>query len=649
MRRRPSGLTRRGMLATGGAALAVMAVKPFAWAAGRSGLHGLSIFGELKYPADFKHFDYVNEAAPKGGRMNFSPPNWGFNQSTQTFNTLNSFVLKGDAPPRMEMTFDTLMARATDEPDAVYGLVAESVDVSDDRNSFTFHLRPEARFHDGSPLTAEDVAFSLMLLKEKGHPSITEPIAPMVKAEATDPATVVVMLSGKQNRFTILTIVGLPVFSKTYYSDHPFDSSSLDAPLASGAYKVGRMSAGRFIEYDRVADYWGKDLPVNVGQSNFDRLRIDFFQERQTEFEAFKKGEITFREEATSSIWATGYDFPAVSDGKVKKNESFSAEARPAMYGMFFNTRRAKFADAPTRQALALAFDFEWTNHNIFYDAYIRLSSYFEHSDFKANGPPSEAEAALLEPFRADLPSEVFDAAYVPPKTDGSGRDRAVLKQAQDLLTAAGWKQTGSDLNAFQRFLQMVESLFGGQSQTDSRFVARDGKPLTVEFLVDAQVFEKVLAPYRENLSAIGVDATIRQVDPAQYQARLNDFDFDVVLAAFSMSATPIDGPPQFFGSKAAGTSGSFNLAGIREPAVDAALDKLRAVATRDELIVITRAIDRVLRARHFWVPGWYLADHRVAMWDVFAWPPNKPAYDFSPEATWWFDAAKAAAVGYSG
>jgi len=295
------------------------------------------------------------------------------------------------------------------------------------------------------------------------------------------------------------------------------------------------------------------------------------------------------------------------------------------MYGMFFNARRGKIADPRTRQGLALAFDFEWTNRNLFFDSYLRLSSYFEHSDFKADGPPSDAEVALLAPFRDSLPAEVFGEPYVPPVSDGSGRDRAMLKRAQDLLIAAGWKQAGN---------QMVDD---------------KGVPLTVEFLIQAQVFEKVLSPYQENLKAIGVGATIRQVDPTQYQARVNDFDFDIILAAFNLEATPLDGPPQFFGSKAADTPGSYNLAGIKEPVVDAALDRLPTVATRDELITVTRAIDRVLRARHYWVPAWYLANHRVAMWDVFSWPPIKPDYAFSPELTWWFDTDKARAIGYTG
>ncbi len=624
MRRPARGLTRRGMLATGGAALALVTMKPFAWAAGKNGLHGLSIFGELKYPAGFKHFDYINADAPKGGRMNFQPSYWVFNQSPQTFNTLNSFVLRGDSPPRMEMTFDTLMAGAADEPNSYYGLVAETVDVSADGNVFTFHLRSEPRFHDGSPLTAEDVAFSLMLLKDKGHPDISQVIVPMAKAEASDARTVIVTLDGKQTRQTIFTIASLPIFSKAYYTSHPFDSSSLDAPLGSGAYKVGNKSAGRFIEYERVKDYWGAALPVNVGQGNFDVIRIDFFQEREAAFQAFQKGLITYREEFTSLTWATGYNFPAVSEGKVKKTK-FPAEAIPDFQYFFYNTRRGKFADPRTRQAIGLAFDFEWSNKNLFFGAYEREVSYFQGSDFMAEGKPDADELKLLEPYKADLPAEVFGEVYVPPKTDGSGNDRKVLRQAFDLLKAAGWTQKGGKL------------------------VNAQGEALDFEFLINASVFERVLSPWVQNLKRIGVSATIRQVDSAQYQSRLNDYEFDTILARFTLGATPLDGLNQFFGSKAAGEPGSHNYAGIKSQAVDGLLDKLQTVTSRAELVTLLKAVDRILRAGQYGTPSWYQAVHRIAHWDIFGWPAKKPPYAFTPEATWWFDTAKAAAIGYSG
>ena len=623
MTRPVRGLTRRGVLAAGGAALASTLLPPWAWAAGRRGLHGLSIFGELKYPADFKHFDYVNPDAPKGGRMNFQPSNWAYNQAPTTFNTLNSFVLRGDAPPRMGLTFDTLMTGADDEPSSYYGLVAETVDVSDDGNVFTFTLRDGPRFHDGSPLTADDVAFSLMLLKEKGHPAIVEVVQPMARAEASDARTVTVTLDGKQTRETILSVAGLPIFSKAYYSSHAFDSSSLDPPLGSGPYAVGDISAGRYIEYKRVPDYWGNELPVNVGQNNFDVIRIDFFQERETAFEAFKKGTITYREEFTSITWATGYDFPALVAGKVRKT-LFPAEAVASFQNFFYNTRRAKFADPRLRLAIGLAFDFEWSNKNLFFDSYAREFSFFQNSDFMAEGRPGADELALLEPYRGDLPTEVFDAVTVPPTTDGSGNDRAMLRQAFDLLAAAGW------------------------SQTDGKLVDGRGETLDFEFLIDAAVFERVLSPWVANLKRIGIGATIRQVDPAQYQARLNNFDFDVILAAFIMGATPLDGLNQFFGSHAADEPGSRNYAGIKSKAIDGLLDKLAGVASRAELVTVLKTIDRVLRAGIYATPSWYLANHRVAHWDIFGWPAKKPDYAFQPETTWWFDAAKAAAIGYS-
>ncbi|MEJ0011855.1 MAG: extracellular solute-binding protein [Bauldia sp.] len=618
-------LTRRSALKLGAAAAFSSAV-PWAWAAGKSGLHGLSIFGDLKYAPDFKQFDYLDAKAPKGGRINYQPPNWQLNQSVQTFNTLNGFVLKGDAPPRIEYIFDTLMTRAYDEPDAIYGLVAAAVDVSDDLSTYTFHLRPEAKFRDGSPLTAEDVAFSIDLIKEKGHPSIAEPLKPVVKAEASDAHTVVVTLSAERNRQTILGLAGdVPILSKAYYTAHAFDSSSLDVPLGSGAYTVGNLAAGRYIEYARAPDYWGKDLAVNVGTANFDVIRIDFFTERQAAFEAFKKGDITFREEFTSITWAQDYNFPALTAGKVKKTTEFASEKKPALQGFYINTRKGKFKDARTREAIGLCFDFEWSNPNLFFNSYARLASLFGTSDFAASAPPDAAEVAILEPFRADLPPEVFAAPYVPPKTDGSGRDRAILKQASDLLAAAGWKQMGTDI------------------------VDEEGAPFEIEVLIDASVYERILTPFANNLKALGISAIVRQVDPAQYTARENNFDYDIVLEAFSFSPTPLDGLDQFYSSKAADQGGSRNYSGVREPAIDAALAKLPTVDSREDLLTITHVIDRVVRAKHYWIPAWYLANHRLAYWDVFGHPAAKPDYAFYPEAWWWFDKDRAQAIGYTG
>ena len=624
--RMAEGLTRRQALTFAAAAAAQAGLAPFAWAAGKDGLHGLSIFGDLKYPPGFTHFDYLDPAAPKGGRMNYQPPNWGYNQSPTTFNTLNGFVLKGDAPPRIETIFDTLMTRAFDEPDALYGLVAESVDVSDDLLTWTFHLRRDAHFNDNSPLTAADAAFSLTLLKDKGHPSIAEPLSQMAAAEAIDALTLKVTMTPQRTRQTILSVAGdCPIFSRAYYTAHAFDSSSLDPPPGSGPYRVGNLAPGRFIEYERVKDYWGKDLAVNAGANNFDIIRIDFFTERQTAFEAFKKGDITFREEFTAISWAQDYNFPALNAGKVKKTTEFASERLPSLQAFYINARRPKFADPRTRLAIALCFDFEWSNANLFFGSYTRQASLFGTSEYAASAPPADAELAILEPFRATLPPDVFGPAFVPPKTDGSGRDRTMLKQAFDLLAAAGWKQQGGQL------------------------VDQSGQPLALEFLIDQQIFERVLTPYVANLRALGIDATIRQADPAQYQARQDAFDFDLVMNAFLLPATPIDGLAQFFSSRAADQGGSRNYAAIREPAVDAALAKLGGVTTRDDLIAITRVIDRVVRAKHYLIPAWYLAAHRTAYWDIFGHPATKPDYAFQPELTWWFDRDRAAAIGYTG
>lgn len=624
MTRLTGDLTRRTTLKIGGASAALALLTPFAWAQGKSGLHGLSIFGELKYGPDFKHFDYIDQSARKGGTIRFQPPNWQFNQNTQTYNTLNSFVLKGDSPPRMELLFDTLMTRATDEADAVYGLLAESVAVSEDRNIFTFSLRREARFHDGSPVTAEDVAFSLNLLKEKGHPNITQIVRELSEANAIDAATVELKLSGKQSRDLIFTLVSLPVFSKAYYSANNFEASTLEPPLGSGPYKVGTVDVGRAIIFERDSNYWGRDLPVNVGFNNFDRIRIDFFRDRQTGFEAFKKGEVTYREEFTSKAWATEYDFPAIEDGKVKK-ELLPTEALADIQAWYPNGRRAKFSDPRTRQAIGLCFDFEWTNRNIFFNAYQRGISYFENSEFAAMGSPSAEELALLEPFRDQLPEAVFAPPAPIPKSNSSGRDRVLLRQASDLLHEVGWRSRGGML------------------------ADENGEIFTAEFLINDDVSSRFLTPFVSNLNLVGVEASIRLVDSAQYQSRVDAFDFDIIMSRRRLSATPLDSLSLMYGSEAADTPGSNNWAGIMNPVLDALIAQLASVDSRAELVTLLRAMDRILRAGYYAIPNWTLASHRVAHWDIFGRPDTKPDYSFTPETTWWFEDAKAATIGITG
>lgn len=614
-------LSRREVLALGGVGLAASLLPARAFATLETGkpLHGISAFGDLKYPAGFTHFEYASPEAPTGGTFNFSPPTWLYNQSALTFNTLNAFALRGDAPPRMELCFDSLMTPALDEPDALYGLLAESVTVSADRNTFSFKLRRDARFHDGSALTAEDVAFSYKLLKEKGHPDFLLPLLDMADARA-EGDTFHLRLNGTQSPRLILTLAIFPVLSKADMEKNGFEGGGLRPLLGSGPYKVGRVSAGQTIEYDRQADYWGLNLPVNRGLNHFEKLRIEFYGDRQAAFEAFKKGTITYREEATSRIWATGYDFPAMQAKKVVKRE-FPAEKRPSMQAWALNARRARFADRAVRQAIALCFDFEWTNRNLFYGLYERSQSAFEKSEFKATGLPSPAELTLLEPLRGKIPDEAFGPAVIQPVSNGSGRDRKLLTQASKLLGSAGWQREGG-------------------------FFAKNGERLTLEILAEDDSLVRITGPFVENMRAVGIDASIRQVDSTQYEARHSDFDFDMVMFALSLEATPTRDSLDLFHSRSRDKPGSRNYSGIADPAVDALVDAAGRAMNREDLTTAIRALDRVLRARLDWIPNWYADSHRSAFWDMFGFKEPKPDYGFPVEQLWWLDKQKAASLG---
>ena len=585
-------------------------------------LHGLSAFGDLKYGPDAKQFSYAVDA-PKGGSFAFSPSNWAFNQNVQTFNTLNSFVLKGEAPPRMELCYDTLMAQAWDEPDSIYGLLAETVTISPDRNEYRFALRPEARFADGSEVTGEDVVFSLLQLKDKGHPQLALDLTNLETAETAGSHEVVLRFNGKQSPRAILAIASTaPVFSKAWFGGRAFDDTGLEPVPGSGPYRVGRFQAGLFIEYERRPDYWGAQLPVSRGIDHFDRLRVDFFQERTAAFEAFKKGEVRWREEFTSKVWATEYVFPAIAEGKVKRGE-FSSEKLPSLQGWAVNTRRKKLADPLTRRALATLFDFEWTNRNLFYDAYERSHSMFEKSDLAARGKPSPQELALLEPLRDGLDPAVFGEAVTQNVTDGSGRDRNLFRKADALFRQAGWRKDNGAL------------------------VDAAGEKLTIEILIRSQVFERILGPYTQNMRTMGITADIRLVDPSQFQSRIESFDFDLVGLAFSFEANPTaEALRRYFHSSSANQNGSSNYPGIANPAVDALIGAVERAQSREELVTAVRALDRVLRAGQFWIPNWHAANHRVAWWDMFAWQDPKPDYAFPVERLWWYDEARAAAIG---
>ncbi len=619
--------TRRQAVKLGSAALGALALPgraAFAQASGDIETYGLSTFGELAEAPDFKHFRYVNPGAPKGGSLILQIRNTSGNQNFETFDTFNIYVFKGDGAAGVDAMFDTLMAGSADEPTTQYGLVARAVRISADKLTYRFLLRPEARFHDGSRLTAKDVAFSLNILKAKGHPVYRAILAEFAGAEAEADDICKVSFTPARSRDMHLIIGGLPIFSQAYYTKNEFDAGSLEPPLGSGPYKVSRFEQGRFVEYERVKDYWGANLPVMAGQNNFDRVRWEYYRERQIAFEDFKSGKINYNEEYTARFWATQYDFPAVRDGRVKREELPGRAATPVQ-GWHFNLRRPQFQDPRVREAIVNCFDFEWTSKNIMYSAYTRLHSYFDNSDMKAEGAPGPGELALLEPFRAALPAEVFGAPSVPPVSDGSGSDRVLLRKADELLRAAGCKREGNQLRL------------------------PDGKPFTIEFLESSTIMQPHTEPFIANLKRLGIDARERVVDTVQYKRRTDSFDFDMASSAMGGSTTPGVELTNIYSSKAAATPGSRNLPGIAHPAIDALLDVIAKADNRQSLNTACRALDRVLRAGRYMVPMWYTGKSRIAYWDVFSRPAEGPKYGSGAPGTWWWDAEKAKKTGIPG
>ena len=615
--------TRRAALKTGaGGALAALLMRPLAALADDSiETHGLSSFGDLALPPDFPHFSYVNPQAPTGGLLSLQITGTSGNQNFDTFDTLNIYSWKGNGAAGMSATFDTLMTANGDEPDSVYGLLAQSVRVSGDRLDYRFRLRPEARFFDGSRVAAADVAFSLNVLKEKGHPVYAQLLKEVASATAEGDDVVHVRFVEGRSRDAHLIVVGMPVFSAAWWQGRDFAAATLDPPLGSGPYKVKSFEQGRFIEFERRPDYWGAKLPVNLGQNNFDRLRFEYYRERQVAFEAFKAGAINYHEEFTSRFWATAYDFPAAKDGRVKK-EVLHDGAPSRTQGWYLNTRREQFKDPRVREAIGLAFDFEWTNKNVMYSAYKRIVSFFPNSDMEAKGKPGPDELKLLEPFRARLPASVFEDPYTPPQSEGSGFDRTLLKQAYDLLLAAGCKRDGGAM------------------------MLPNGKPLTIEFLDSSSALQPHTMPFIQNLAKLGIQANMRIVDAAQYKSRTEAFDFDVVTAASGGSTTPGADLRVVYTSEAAAQNGSRNLAGVSDPVIDALIQTIADAKSREELDTACRALDRVLRAGHYWVPMWYRDTYWVAYWDAFARPEVQPRLGVGAPGTWWWDEGKAKAIG---
>ena len=574
--------------------------------------HGHSLFGDLKYGPDFTHFDYVNPDAPKGGEVR--------QYSIGSFDSLNPFILKGRSASGIGQLFETLMTGAADEASSEYGLLASSVETPDDFSWVIFNLRPEARWHDGTPVTADDVVFSLEALQTEGHPFYRQYYANVASAEALGPNRVKFTFSGGLNRELPQIIGQIPVLSKAYYEAHVFDETTLEPPMGSGPYRISAVEPGRSITYERVKDYWGANLPVNKGQNNFDVIRIDYYRDQTVALEAFKAHAYDFRSENSSKDWATGYDFPALEGGLVVKQE-IRHENPTGMQAFAFNTRRGKFADRRVRQALGFAYDFDWANANLFYGQYTRTESFFSNSELAATGLPSDRELDYLNRFRGQVPEEVFTTPYGAPKTYGTGNIRGNLSTAIGILRDTGWEVVDGALT-------YVET----------------GDKMEIEFLLVSPAFERIVAPYVQNLKRLGVEATIRTVDPAQYRNRLDQFDFDVVVSTFGQSLSPGNEQRDFWGSYNADVDGSRNIIGIKDPVVDALIDDIIAAPDRQALIAASKALDRVLLWGHYVVPQWHIRTFRVAYWDKFGRPEITPKYGLGFGA-WWIDPAKDAAL----
>lgn len=621
-------LTRRELLALGGAGLALpfLPVRAMAQAMGPGRpRHGIVAFGELKYGPDFPHFDYVDPQAPKGGRIVTQSPSRIYNQNFNTFDTLNTYVLRGNGAFGMGLTFATLMQSSSDEIGSSYAYVAQTATASEDGLVWEFALDPDASFHDGTPITAADVAFSLTTLRDKGHENLASDLRQIEAVEAPDERTVIVRLKPGTGGSTVQTIVaGSPIFSAAWWEGRDFGATLSEAPLGSGPYRVGRFAFGSYIEFDRVEDHWGAEKPVMVGRWNFDRIRYEYYRDRTAAFEAFKGGSITFREEFTSRSWALDYNFPAIADGRVRRDE-IPDETPSGGQAWFFNTRREKFADPRVREAIGMLFDFEWTNANIMYDSFERSASFYEKTEYKADGLPGEAELAILEPLRGELPEGAFGEPYVAPVNDGSGRNRELARAALALLTEAGCRLEGR------------------------RLLLPGGEPLTIEFLDDDNTFEPHHNAFIANLRLIGIEATYRVVDASQYTLRVRDFDFDMTVSRYTMPLYPDRFIRQFFGSSSASTPGSYNLAGIASPAIDAILDAIVAARTPDAFTAANRALDRALRAGHHFIFQWHKASNWLAYWDFYDRPATKPRYDRGVLDTWWTRPDKIAASGMTG
>lgn len=570
--------------------------------------HGIAMHGEPKYPAGFDHFDYVNPDAPKGGDLRRADQG--------TFDNLNPFIVKGQTPDEMqELLYQSLLFSTADEPFSMYGLIAESVETPPDRSWATYVIRPQARWHDGQPITPEDVIFSLDTLRSKGAPNYRFYYADIDRAEKVGPRSVKFTFKPGDNRELPLIVGEMPILPKHYWQGRTFENTTLEPPLGSGPYKVGAFEAGRFIVYERVKEYWAKDLPVHKGLFNFDRIRYDFYRDATVALEALKAGEFDFREENEAKKWATGYeDWPALKDGRARKVR-LDNQVPSGMQAFAYNLRRPLFSDARVRQALAYAFDFEWTNANLFYGQYRRTESFFANSELAATGRPGADELTVLEPLRAQLPPEVFTTAYHAPRTEPDTGIRPNLRIAMTLLEEAGWRVVDGKL-------------------------VKDGQPFRFEILLSSAAFERVSLPFVRNLARLGIAANVRTVDTTQYVNRVRSFDFDMIVMSWGESLSPGNEQAMFWTSAAAAQPGSRNVGGIRNPAVDQLVDLVIAAPDRPQLVARTRALDRVLLWNHYVIPQWHLGSNRLAYWDKFGMPAVVPMKGYQI-TSWWSKSAE--------
>ena len=575
--------------------------------------HGISTFGELKYEKNFKHLDYVNPNAPKGGEVSI----WAFG----SFDSMHPYTPKGRSGSLSSIFFESLLTGTSDEIDSSYGLVAESIEYPEDRSWVIFNMRPEAKFSDGSKLTSEDVLFSYELLKEKGLPSFRAVIEKEIETVTilNDHKIKFEFKKGVPTRDLPASAGSLPIFSKSYYetNDIDFEASTLEPALGSGPYILDKIDVGQTIVYKKNPNYWGSNLSINKGRNNFDKIRIEYFADYNSAFEGFKGGSYTFRTEYMSKLWATGYDFPAIEKKWVTKKLLPNGDMAPGQ-SFIINLRRDKFKDIRVRKAIGLMFNFEWSNKTLFYDLYARINSFWENSDMSAEGKPSKGEMSILQSLEDILPDNLIDSEAAQVSFSSTKQlDRKNLRMASKLLDEAGWEVASDGLRKNS-----------------------NGETLDVEILNDSQAFTRIIEPFIQNLISLGVNAIHTKIDNAQMTERERSFDFDIVTGNFPMSFTPGSGLKQYFGSETADVS-IFNKAGIKSDAIDKLIEVVMSAKTRQELKISVRALDRVLRSYYFWIPQWYKDVHTVAYYDFYEHPENLPPYDMGLLDFWWMNEKK--------